>query len=154
MISKSNIILSIIICVLLFVLYKENNNVIIKEQITRRDSIVRDTVREIITQPRELIIIEQRDTLWLRDTTLIPVYFNQLEYKTDRYKIIIEGYHPKLISVETYPITHFVTIDRVVERNVKKRRITSGINVGAGLLYGTKGIDIGLYIGYGLSVHF
>lgn len=125
----------------------------IRETTITRDSIIRDTIRDTMSIPYKVTVKGERDTLWQKDTVYVPVYFTQIEYKTDRYKIVIEGYRPKLLSVETYPVTHFITTEKRIETILPPQRITHGLNIGVGAFYGTKGFDMGLYVGYGLTIN-
>lgn len=151
--KSTNILLLLLFIAIGVIFFYPCSKPITKKTIITRDSIVRDTIRDTIPIPYPIVGKEKRDTLWQKDTIYIPIYFTQMEYKTKDYKVVIEGYCPKLVSIETYPVTHFITKEVTIEKELSPPRITHGLNIGTGLFYGTKGIDVGLYIGYGLTIN-
>lgn len=116
-----------------------------------RDSIVRDTIRD--TVPKYVTrYLTRYDTLTIKDTIPIYVPISRYEFRDSTYRFVVEGYNVKPLLMETYPITHYVMKEKIVNTVTKPKRITSGINIGAGMFYGTKGVDIGLYVGYGVTI--
>lgn len=124
----------------------------IKETITYHDSIVRDTLRDttlkIVTQ-----YVVRYDTLTLNDTIYKLLPISLYEFRDSSYRFVVEGYNVKPILLETYPITHYITTERIKEIT-RERRINHGMNLGIGAFYGTKGFDVGVYVGYGVTIKF
>lgn len=104
--------------------------------------IVRDTIREQIPVP-EYVNVIRYDTLRIHDTIYYPLPITQQTYLTSNYKAVIEGYKPKLVSLETYPKTTIIT------RTATKKPKWS-ITVGPGIGYGKNGIQpyIGISAGF------
>lgn len=136
--------------------------------------IVRDTIRLEIPTPTSNGEI-RRDTVWLQKKTAdstnlesdsttpvdtsndregvrlepdgsITIPIEQKEYKTEEYKALIEGWRPKLVSMEVYPKT--TTITNTVTRLQKPRwSVTGGLGAG----YAP---NIGLYPNIGIVAGF
>lgn len=124
----------------------------IKETITYRDSIVRDTLRDTTLKIVTKYVVRY-DTLTINDTIYKLLPISSYEFRDSSYRFIVEGYNVKPILLETYPITHYITTERIKEIT-KERRINHGMNLGIGAFYGTKGFDVGVYVGYGITVKF
>lgn len=124
----------------------------IKETVTYRDSIVRDTIRDtLIKKVSEKVV--RYDTSWISDTVYHRLPISSYEFRDTSYRFVVEGYNVKPILFETFPITHYITTERIKEIT-KERRINHGLNMGVGAFYGTKGLDVGVYVGYGVTVKF
>lgn len=119
--------------------------------------IMRDTLRVPIPQPAEKGVT-RRDTVWLQIKTAdstkldtgtntpakplkadtvprlepsgaITIPIEEKVYKTDEYTAVIEGWRPKLLSMEVYPKT--TTINTTTTRLVKPRwGVTAGVGGG------------------------
>lgn len=132
----------------------------------RSDTVViRDTIRMPVPKP-EVITVVRYDTLRLQmeaaegitpdpatvSTTkqitpengvIIPITRNT--YKTEDYTAVVEGYRPRLISMELYPKT--TTITNTI---TKIRSPRWALTVGPGVGYGPKGVQpyIGITVGF------
>lgn len=65
----------------------------------------------------------------------ITVPIEQLEYKTDEYRAVVEGWRPRLVSMTVYPKT--TTVTRTETRTVTKRPWLA-VTVGPSLGYNGK----------------
>lgn len=94
--------------------------------------VVRDTLRLPVPPPRRITEV-RTDTLYIAtaagDTVTAELPVTQVEYSTLEYKAILEGYKPRLVSMEVYPKT--ITINRV-ETVVRRPRwgVTAGVGGG------------------------
>ena len=95
----------------------EPEAVVVRERVDT--VIVRDTVRLPVPEPVHVYIV-RTDTVAPDGTGTATVPVTQHTYVTDAYKAIIEGYKPKLLELELYPQTVYITKDREVIRYVKK----------------------------------
>ena len=88
----------------------------------RRDTIVvRDTVRDTVPVDgwRTFVRVDtcylvRVDSLMLRDTVRVEMPIEQVEYRTDRYRAVVEGWRPKLLSIECYDSRQIITDTRRV----------------------------------------
>ena len=85
----------------------------------RRDTVIlRDTLTVRVPVPERIEVI-RRDTCWLvrcdtvrtADTLRVPVVvpIEQKIYATADYRAVVEGYRPRLVSMELYRQTQVVT---------------------------------------------
>ena len=86
------------------------------ETIVQRDTtIVRDTIVEIMPAEtryetlRETILVEVRDTVTKHDTLYVRLPLEKREYRRDEFYAVVAGYEPRLIHMEVYPKTVYVT---------------------------------------------
>lgn len=121
------------------------------EVVITHDSIVRDTIRDTVPKyvTRQII---RYDTITVNDTVNVYVPISTYEFRDSTYRLVVEGYDVRPLIIETYPITHYIMKEKIVNTVMKPKRITSGISIGAGMFYGTKGLDVGLYVGYGVNI--
>lgn len=105
-----------------------------------------DTVRDTILEPQR-IYITRIDTCYLpgeTDTVQVFVPIERKEYKTDDYHAIIEGYNPRLVSMEVFQKTQTITKIQTV---TEKSRLGIGLQAGIGVSkYGAAP-----YIGVGIQ---
>lgn len=112
---------------------------------------IRDTVRlSVPEQVLKTVSLVRYDTLVLYDTVFVKLPIESKEYRTDQFYALVEGYNPRLSYIEVYPQTKIVT--RQV--SLPPSRFSHGVNLGGGVIYGTKGLDLGFYVGYGLTFKF
>ncbi len=121
-----------------------------EKSVCRADTVVRrDTIVEVIEKPVDRYIV-RHDTVcvYIHDSVEVPVYLpiERREYRTDRYHAVIEGYHPELISLATYPETKYIT--RTESRTVARGK-RFGIGIQAG--YGISKQGFTPYIGIGMQ---
>lgn len=123
----------------------------------RRDTIVvRDTVRDTVPVDRwrtfvrvDTCYLVRVDSLMLRDTVRVEMPIEQVEYRTDRYRAVVEGWRPKLLSIECYDSRQIITDARRVTP-CKRWGIVLGAQVGYGITpegpqpYAGVGISFGL----------
>lgn len=109
--------------------------------------IVRDTVRDSVPKPMLVrfdhydtfpIYIRDVDTLRLRDSIYIPVPIERREYRTDDYRAVISGWHPRLELMEVYRQT------QTIIATPKAKRWGLGVQAGVGY-------PQGWYVGIGVS---
>lgn len=119
--------------------------------VTLSDTVVRiDTLRDTVCVAKTAYI-SKIDTCIMEvpgDTVKVPVLvpIERREYKTEDYHALIEGYRPKLLSMEVYPQTKIVTQTQI--RTVtKKTRWGIGPHVG----YGFNGKEWAPYVGIGVQ---
>lgn len=109
--------------------------------------VVRDTVHDTVPQAVLVrfdhwdtlpIYIRDIDTLLVRDSLYIPVPIERKEYRTEYYRAVISGWHPRLESIEVYRQTRTITV------TPKKKRWGIGPTIGVG-------VPGGWYVGIGVS---
>lgn len=115
---------------------------------------IHDTLR--ITQPvptyQEVVRVETEylervvnDTII--DTVYVRVPISQVVYENNRYKAVIQGYHPRLISLDIYTDKTYVYSHKTIVKPAKLS-LSAGIYGG----YGPKGFDYGLGIMLGIPI--
>lgn len=123
--------------------------------------IIRDTVTvkepEYITKTvirRELIPVT--DTLQIHDTTYIAMEVEQKVYADSNYRAVVSGIRPSLDEISVFPETKIVTQTVTVYEPKKPTRFGLGVQAGFGGTYGlvNKKVDVGPYLGIGLSYNF
>lgn len=121
----------------------------------RRDTVIlRDTLAVRVPVPERVEVI-RRDTCWLvrcdtvltADTLRVPVVvpIEQKVYATADYRAVVEGYRPRLVSMELYRQTQVVTETAAA----RPRRWGIGIQAGYGLAPRTGRFEP--YIGLGIQ---
>ena len=163
------ILVAVIACALLiagmtgFVCYKAGQR---HAPIGQRDTVVkveviRDTLTvvkpEYITQRViDKVLVPVVDTLQVHDTTYISMDVEQKVYADSNYRAVVSGIRPSLDEISVYPETKIVTqtVTEYVQR--KPTRFGVGFQVGFGASYGiiNKKVDVGPYIGLGVSYNF
>lgn len=127
---------------LLLVIYLFTCSSPVKEHPTQtiiyRDTI-RDTIPKLVTK-----YITRYDTVLVNDTQFVYLPISTYEFKDTNYRIIVEGYNVKPLLIETYPITKIV----------REKRLRFSPILGVGAIYGTKGLDIGIIAGVGVTFRF
>jgi hypothetical protein len=134
------------------------------EPVIQRDTvIIRDTIRPEVPKP-EVITVVRYDTVrsqakpvegvtpdpatvtLTEDTipendVIIPI--TQSTYKSEDYTVVVEGYRPRLVSIELYPKTTTIT-------NTVTRSPRWALTVGPGIGYGPNGVQpyIGVTVGF------
>lgn len=131
------------------------------EPVILRDTVtVRDTVYPPVPAPK-IVTTVRRDTVTVNykaaadvpdsvpkilsdSSTIVPVTENV--YETEDYRAVIEGYRPRLVSMELYPVTKTITATSFVTRS-PRWAITGGVGIG---YTPGKGTDpyLGFSIGY------
>lgn len=140
------------------------------EPTIQRDTVViRDTIRPTVPEP-EIITVVRYDTIRPRmkpvegitpvmatvtlheDTmpritpendVIIPITRNT--YKTEDYTAVIEGYRPRLVSIEIYPKTTNIT-NTITKTRSPRWALTAGPGIG----YGPNGVQpyVGVTVGF------
>lgn len=136
------------------------------EPIIQRDTIViRDTIRPPIPEPQVRTVVRYDavrlpakpversaatepttypDTVAIvENTVVLPI--TEVEYKTDDYRAVVEGYNPRLVSIELYPQTTLINTTVT-----KYKRPKWAVTVGPGVGYGPKGVQpyVGVSVGF------
>ena len=140
------------------------------EPTIQRDTVViRDTIRPPVPKP-EVITVVRYDTvrpqakpiegvtpalatvtlpedtiprITPENDVIIPI--TQNTYKTEDYTAVVEGYRPRLVSIELYPKT--TTITNTI---TKTRSPRWALTVGPGVGYGPNGVQpyVGVTVGF------
>ena len=79
--------------------------------------VLRDTVRYEIPVP-SFVYVTRIDTVKIVETVAVTVPITQQTYKTEEYKAVVEGYKPRLIDLEVYPQTYYITSEKEIVRTV------------------------------------
>lgn len=151
------IIISIILSILFNLIYiKYNNNIYNKNNI---DSIVRvDTFIDVDTvyYPKPVPkIVKVVDTMYIDkdsiqqegDSILLPR--EEKTYEDSTYKAVVSGFKPSLDEISVYPVTKYVTTEKIREIE-KKQHWNYGVGLGFGYGMFNKKFDvfIGGTVGY------
>lgn len=116
-------------------------NAVSQAAVERDTIVVRDTVRDTVPVPvdrwRTIVRVDtcylpRVDTVATHDTVRVEVPIERMEYRTDRYYAVVEGWRPRLAYIETYDAQTIVTERQRVEKS-KRWGITLGAQVGYGL---------------------
>ena len=122
-------------------------------KIERDTIIVRDTIREyypqevvrtIVRTERVEVPIVRYDTI--REVVEVEIPIEAKEYKSEEYYAIVEGYNPRLKSIEVYPRTAYITTTETI-----KDRKRWGVSVGVQGGYGFTPKGWQPYAGVGIS---
>ena len=139
---------------------------VVEEEDTRieRDTIVvRDTIREYYPQEvssrynrtdyRYMRIAQGitrmmwlRDTVFMVDSVLVEVPIEERTYESDEYRAVIEGFNPRLKSMEVYPRTAYINTTETI-----KERKHWGVSLGVQGGYGFTPKGWQPYAGVGVS---
>ena len=126
---------------------------IVSTKIERDTIIVRDTIREyypqevvrtIVRTERVEVPIMRYDTI--REVVEVEIPIEAKEYKSEEYYAIVEGYNPRLKSIEVYPRTAYITTTETI-----KDRKCWGVSVGVQGGYGFTPKGWQPYAGVGIS---
>lgn len=145
------VVLSLIIAGLWLSRQKSNGNDLLPV-VVKTDTITTikiDTIREV--QPVKVSeIITHIDTIYMRDTIIIPVPISQSYYRGADYEAWVSGYKPNLDSINVFRSTEvrYVTNTKIIREKEKKW----GIGIQAG--YGWNGEKFTPYIGAGVTCTF
>lgn len=129
----------VVLCV--WLVFLATCNRVDRPQVSIADTvIVRDTIRDTVLTPKKIYIV-RHDTIRIKlpigetagpkDSIQIevPVPITRKEYRTKDYNAIIEGFNPKLLSMEVFPITKTIT-NTVTKYNQPRLQIGVGVGVG------------------------
>jgi hypothetical protein len=166
-------IVALLLCILLFFRTCSPNATPPEPAIQRDTVVIRDTLRPSVPKP-EVITVVRYDTIRLqirpveditttRTTIAIPedtipqitsendviIPITRNTYKTEDYTAVVEGYKPRLASIELYPKT--TTITNTI---TKTRSPRWALTVGPGVGYGPNGVQpyIGVTVGFVLQL--
>lgn len=126
---------------------------IVSTKIERDTIIVRDTIREyypqevvrtIVRTERIEVPIIRYDTI--REVVEVEIPIEAKEYKSEEYYAIVEGYNPRLKSIEVYPRTAYINTTETI-----KERKRWGVSVGVQGGYGFTPKGWQPYAGVGIS---
>ena len=150
--NRINTILVLLLLVAGYLLMsREPPTVKIVESTVIRDTTIIDTTIINISYPIFNKIV-RIDTIEISDTLKVYIPISKQTFKGKGYEITTEGYKTKLLKVVLSSETRY--IDKLVntEITLPPRRISHGLNFGIGLMYGSKGLDFGAYVGYGITI--
>lgn len=141
------IVLSISLLANLYFLHTRRPEV----EITRTtDTLWKDTViRDSFPYPVYVETVRNNvDSLFTVDSVLVPVYLpiEQKQYETADYKAVVEGYNPRLVSIDIYQ--RYPVITNTDTKYIKSNQ-KWGIGIQAG--YGISSDRAGPYIGIGIQ---
>ena len=126
---------------------------IVSTKIERDTIIVRDTIREyypqevvrtIVRTERVEVPIVRYDTI--KEVVEVEIPIEAKEYKSEEYYAIVEGYNPRLKSIEVYPRTAYINTTETI-----KERKRWGVSVGVQGGYGFTPKGWQPYAGVGVS---
>lgn len=118
----------------------------------RVDTLVRvDTLRDTVVVEKTRVVtrterVPFRVDSIVRDTVYIDIPIERVEYTDSMYRAVIEGYRAKLVFIETYNRTQYIT--REIVHTIKKR---PQWGIGVQLGYGTDLQRHGPYVGAGIQ---
>lgn len=127
------------------------------EPIVQIDTLIlHDTLTVEKPVPRIVRVIDTMlvpvvDTVHTRDSVFILLPREQKIYEDSTYRAVVSGYKPSLDSISVYHTTKVITTTVTIPQKVKHWGI--GVHAGVGVQYGTIGkrMDVGPYIGVGIS---
>ena len=133
---------------------------IVHTDVERDTIVVRDTIREYY--PSEVSsslahigkqylrvgmpLLVLRDTVTEVDSVLVEIPIIERTYESDEYRAVIEGFNPRLKSMEVYPRTVYVNTSEIV-----KERKRWGVSLGVQGGYGITPVGWQPYAGVGVS---
>jgi hypothetical protein len=124
--------------------------------IVRTDTVFRrDTIVIKQKEPVAQYVI-RTDTIRVKQTHTDTVYveveipIERKVYKTDDYRAEIEGFRPNLVSIEIYPLTKYITNERLIEVPDRKRW-GIGVNAGYGAMLQQGAVKAYPYVGVGVQ---
>lgn len=103
------------------------------------------TYQEVVRVETEYLERVVNDTII--DTVYVRVPISQVVYENNRYKAVIQGYHPRLVSLDIYTDKTYVYSHKTI---VKPAKLSLSAGVYGG--YGPKGFDYGLGIMLGIPI--
>jgi hypothetical protein len=117
--------------------------------IVKSDTVfVRDTLILEIPIPETVTVVRTEkvylpivgDTVFRdnRDTVLVEIPIEQKTYQTEDFRAVIEGFNPRLIELEIYPMTRYIN---TTIRTQPKWAVTAGAGVGS------NGKEVSPYVG-------
>lgn len=118
--------------------------------------LIHDTLR--ISEPAPIEETEiGADTVWLervikdsildRDTVYVRVPISQVVYEDRRYRAVIQGYNPRLVSLDIYQKEKTIYSHKTI---VKPAKMALSVGIYGG--YGPKGLDYGLGLMLGFPI--
>ena len=129
--------------------------------IEKRDTVtVVETLR--ITEPMvvESVLVRTKivrvpvaltDTTVIHDSVEVALPITQKTYADSTYKAWVSGYEPCLDSIEVYPETTTITIERTLVQKPKRWSIGVTGGYGYGLLHGRPDVFVGVGVSYRLK---
>lgn len=117
--------------------------------ITEERHITYDTIRVAVPIPRDSVVLRYEtarlplatDTT---DTAAVNIPITRVEYTDTNYRAIVEGYQPRLISLDITAPRETLTLTRTTTAGKQKHW---GLSVGAGLTATRKGLEPGVFVG-------
>ena len=124
--------------------------------VTIRDTITQYQPEYVTKTVVKKVLVPVTDTLQIHDTTYIEMEIERKVYADSNYRAVVSGIYPSLDEISVYPETKIVTQTVTVYEPKKPTRFGLGVQVGFGGTYGivNKKLDVGPYIGVGLSYNF
>ncbi len=141
--------LLVIIGVLIYLLVRKDNNSSNLAPIIKTDTITfvkTDTIKTV--QPVKVSeIITRIDTIYVRDTIVVPIPISQKYYRENDYEAWVSGYKPNLDSIRVFKHTEVVTITNTEKVYIKPKKWGIGAQIG----YGWNGNKFSPYVGIGIQ---
>lgn len=117
--------------------------------------VVRDTIRIVEPTPTEEKEVGA-DTVWMErivkdsiiDTVYVRVPITQRIYEDKRYRAVVQGYQPRLVSLDIYNDKTYVYSHKTI---VKPAKMAVSVGVYGGL--GPRGLDYGVGVMVGFPVY-
>lgn len=151
---KERILYAIVLIILAYFLFSKDKvePIIITETITNTDTIT--TIDTITTTKIKYVVKEvvRMDTVRVNDSVYIPIPISSYLFKDDRYEAVVSGFNVSLDKMTVFPKTTTIYTEKLREITLPPKRITHGLNIGAGMVYTKYGWNFGGYLGYGFKI--
>ena len=121
-----------------------------KERV-RVDTLLLAVVKDSLTTDTDTTISNKEN---VADSALVAVPISQVTCEGENYTAVIEGFHPRLVSIDIIQQTQYIE----TTKTIPPRKWSFGLTLGAsaGVFYTPKGIQPGAGLGatLGVTYHF
>ena len=121
-----------------------------KERV-RVDTLLLAVVKDSLTTDADTTVSNKEN---VADSALVAVPISQVTYEGENYTAVIEGFRPRLVSIDIIQQTQYIE----TTKTIPPKKWSFGLTLGAsaGLFYTPKGIQPGAGLGatLGVTYHF
>lgn len=121
-----------------------------KERV-RVDTLLLAVVKESLTTDADTTVSNKEN---VADSALVAVPISQVTYEGENYTAVIEGFRPRLVSIDIIQQTKYIE----TTKTIPPKKWSFGLTLGAsaGVFYTPKGIQPGAGLGatLGVTYHF
>ena len=121
-----------------------------KERV-RVDTLLLAVVKDSLTTDADTTVSNKEN---VADSALVAVPISQVTYEGENYTAVIEGFRPRLVSIDIIQQTQYIE----TTKTIPPKKWSFGLTLGAsaGVFYTPKGIQPGAGLGatLGLTYHF